>query len=143
MTESAHCGRQIHMTAHALRAVRNTALENSGIAFELWVVMEVLMETRDMNREKLIGRLAELGVHDRRSGAQAIDQLLERGLTTTSGRGTIELTAQGTALSEKVIATRSELRNRLYGGIPSEDIATTKRVLDMIRERAAAVGARA
>jgi DNA-binding MarR family transcriptional regulator len=142
VTESAHCGRQIHMTAHALRVVRNTALENSGIAFELWVVMEALMETRDMNREKLIGRLAALSVHGEASAAQAIDQLLERGLITTSDRGTIELTAQGKALSEKVIATRSELRNQLYGGIPSEDIATTNRVLDMIRDRATAVHAR-
>jgi DNA-binding MarR family transcriptional regulator len=129
------------MTAHALQAVRNTALENSGIAFEYWVVMEGLMETRDMNREKLIGQLAELSVHDRRSGARAIDQLLERGLITTSDRGIIELTAQGKALSEKVISTRSELRNQLYGGIPSEEIATTNRVLDMIRDRAMAVHA--
>jgi hypothetical protein len=29
MTESAHCGRQVHMTAHALRAVRNTAIERT------------------------------------------------------------------------------------------------------------------
>jgi hypothetical protein len=30
----------------------------------------------------------------------------------------------------------------LYGDIPNEDIATTNRVLDMIRERATAVHAR-
>jgi DNA-binding MarR family transcriptional regulator len=142
MTESAHCGRQIHMTAQVLRAVRNTALEENGIAFELWVVMEALTETRDMNREKLIGRLAELNVHDQASAAQAIEQLRERELITTSDRGTIELTAQGKALSDKVIATRSELRNQLYGGIPSEDIATTNRVLDVIRQRATAMDAR-
>jgi DNA-binding MarR family transcriptional regulator len=130
------------MTAHALRTVRNTALEKNGIAFELWVVMEALMETRDMNREKLIGRLAELSVHDQASAAQAIDQLRERRLITTTDRGIIELTAQGEALSNKVIATRSELRTQLYGGIPNEDIATTNRVLDTIRERAAAVHAR-
>jgi DNA-binding MarR family transcriptional regulator len=130
------------MTAHALRTVRNTALEKNGIAFELWVVMEALMETRDMNREKLIGRLAELSVHDQASAAQAIDQLNERRLMTTTDRGIIELTAQGEALSNKVIATRSELRTQLYGGIPNEDIATTNRVLETIRERAAAVHAR-
>jgi DNA-binding MarR family transcriptional regulator len=141
MTESAHCGRRIHMTAHALRAVRNTALENNGIAFELWVVMEALTEARDLNREKLIERLTDLSVHDQASGSQAIDQLRERGLITTSDRGTVTLTAQGEALSGKVIAARSELRNQLYGGIPSEDIATTNRVLDTIRQRATAIHA--
>jgi DNA-binding MarR family transcriptional regulator len=142
MTESAHCGRQIHMTAHALQAVRNTALEKNGIAFELWVVMEALAESRDMNREQLIGRLAELSVHDQASAAQAIDQLRERGLITTSDQGPIELAAQGETLSNKITSTRSELRNQLYGGIPSDDIVTTNRVLDLIRERATAVHAR-
>jgi DNA-binding MarR family transcriptional regulator len=141
MTESAHCGRQIHMTAHALQAVRNTALENNGVAFELWVVIEVLTEARDMNREKLIDRLSDLSVHDQASAGRAIDQLRERGLITTNDQGTIELTARGEALSGKVIATRSELRNQLYGGIPSEDIATTNRVLDTIRQRATAIHA--
>jgi hypothetical protein len=60
MTESAQCGRKIHMTADALRAVRNTALQKNGIAFELWVAMEALIEAPNVNRERLIGRLAEL-----------------------------------------------------------------------------------
>ncbi len=143
MTESANCGRQIHMAAHALRAVRNTGLEKNGIAFELWVVIEAMAETPGMNRERLIRRLAELTVHGEASAAHAIDELHERGLITTStdDLGTIELTTPGEALSEKVIATRSDLRNQLYGGIPPEDFATTKRVLDLIRERAAAVHA--
>lgn len=103
MTESAHCGRQIHLAAHALRAVRDTALENNGIAFELWVVMEVMAETAGMNRERLISRLAELAVHDRASAAQAIAKLHERGLITTTADelGTIVLSDKGKALSER------------------------------------------
>jgi Mn-dependent DtxR family transcriptional regulator len=81
-------------------------------------------------------------MHEEASAAQAIDQLCVRGLITASNQGTIELTTQGQTLSDAVIATRSALRNQLYGGIPSEDIATTNRVLDMIRERATAVHAR-
>jgi DNA-binding MarR family transcriptional regulator len=142
MTESAQCGRKIHMTADALRAVRNTALQKNGIAFELWVAMEALIEAPNVNRERLIGRLAELSVHDHASAAQAIDGLDAQGLITTSDQGTIELTTQGEALSENVIATRRELRNQLFGGIPSEDLATTNRVLDTIRQRAAAAHAR-
>jgi hypothetical protein len=140
MAEPASCGRQIHMTAHALRAVRNTALEKRGITFELWVVMETLADAPGMNREQLIGRLAELAVHDGASAADAIDQLHRRDLVTTNdSHGTIELTSQGMALSEQVVATRQRLRHKLYGDIPSEDVATTNRVLDLIRERADAL----
>ena len=144
MTESAHCGRQIHMAAHALRAVRNTALENNGIAFELWVVMEAMAETPGMNRQRLISRLAQLAVHDQASAAHAIDELRERGLITTTADdlATIELTDQGKALSQKVIAARNELRNQLYADITPEDFETTRRVLDLIRQRAAAIHAR-
>jgi DNA-binding MarR family transcriptional regulator len=124
------------MTAHALRAVRDTTLEKKGIAFKLWVVMEALAEARDVDRERLIGRLVELGVHDRRSATQAIDQLHERGLIASTDQDIIELTAQGTALSEDIVATRRQLRDQLYGSIPREDIATTNRVLDTISERA-------
>jgi DNA-binding MarR family transcriptional regulator len=140
MTEPASCGRQIHMTAHALRAVRNTALEEHGITFELWTVMEALAEAPDRNRGQLIGRLAKLAVHDSASAADAIDQLHRRDLVTTNdSHGTIELTSQGMALSEQVVATRQRLRHKLYGDIPSEDVATTNRVLDLIRERADAL----
>lgn len=37
MSESTQCGRKIHMAADALRAVRNSALNNNGIEFQLWV----------------------------------------------------------------------------------------------------------
>ena len=55
---------------------------------------------------------------------------------------TIELTDQGKALSQKVIAARNELRNQLYADITPEDFETTRRVLDLIRQRAAAIHAR-
>lgn len=143
MTESAHCGRQIHLAAHALRAVRGSGLEQNGITFELWVVLEAMAERPGMNREQLVRHLADLPVHDQASAGQAIDELHGRGLITTSTDepGAIELTTQGMALSEKVIATRGDLRNQLYGGIPPEDFATTKRVLDLITQRARAIHA--
>ena len=142
MTESTQCGWQIHMAANALRAVRNTALEKNGIAFELWVGMEAVAEIPGMTREKLIDRLTRMTVHDGASAAEAIDRLHRQRLITADDQGVIELTTRGKALADKVIATRSELRTQLYGGIPTDDIATTKRVLDTIRERAAAVHVR-
>lgn len=144
MTESASCGRQIHMAAHALRAVRGSGLEKNGITFELWVVMEVVAEAPGMEREQLIRRLVDLTVHDQASADQAVDALYRRGLLTTSADspGTIELTTHGKALSEKIISTRGELRNQLYGGISPEDFATTQRVLDLIAQRARAPQAR-
>lgn len=143
MTGSANCGRQIHMAAHALRAVRGSGLEKNGITFELWVVMEVIAETPGLNREQLIRRLAELTVHDQASADRAVDALLRQGLLATGadGPGTIELTAHGQALSEKVISTRGEMRKRLYDGISPEDFAITQRVLDLITQRARALHA--
>ena len=146
MTEPSpgNCGRQIHRAAHALRAVRNTELENNGITFELWVVMEALAETPGANRERLIHRLTELSVHDQASAERAINELHQRDLITTSTdeQGTIELTTQGAAFSEKVASARTELRAQLYGGIPTEDFATVTRVLELITRRAQAIHAK-
>jgi hypothetical protein len=93
-------------------------------------------EPREADRPARRARL-----HDRASAAEAIDGLDAQGLITTSDQGTIELTSQGKALSDNVIAVRHELRKKLYGNIPSEDIATTNRVLDTIQQRATAVQA--
>lgn len=49
------------------------------------------------------------------------------------------LSDKGKALSRKVIAARSELRHPLYRGITPDDFETTRRVLDLIRQRAAAM----
>ena len=105
MTKPAHCGRQIHMTAQALRAVRDTALEQNGITFDLWAAMEVLAETPGIDREKLIGRLAELRVHDHASAAKAIDELHDQELIYTGDQNTIELSTRGKALTDNVFAT--------------------------------------
>lgn len=86
MTKPAHCGRQIHMTAQALRAVRYTALEQNGITFDLWVAMEVLAETPGIDREKLIGRPAELRAHDHANAAKAIHELHDQGCSTRTIR---------------------------------------------------------
>lgn len=130
------------MTAQALQAVRETALDQNGISFDLWVAMDLLAETPDIDREKLIGRLAELRVHDHASAANAIDQLHDQELIYVGDQNAIELTTRGKALADNIIATRHTLRNQLYGGIPGADIATTIRVLDTIRERAMTVLAR-
>ncbi len=141
MTKPAHCGRQINITAQALRAVRYTALEQNGITFDLWVAMEVLAETPGIDREKLIGRPAELRAHDHANAAKAIHELHDQGCSTTDDQNTIEFSTRGNVLAYNVLATRHELRNQLYGGIPNPDIATTNRVLDTVMERAMTMSA--
>lgn len=143
MTGSANCGRQIHMAAHALRAVRKhwTREERDRVRTvggDRGHGRNARHEPREADPPTCRTNCAWRGKRrpsDRRTH--------ERGMITTStdDLGTIELTSPGEALFEKVIATRSDLRDQLYGGIPPEDFATTKRVLDLIRERAVAVHA--
>lgn len=140
---TAACGRQIHMAARALESVRNTALGEVGIAFPYWVVLEAVTEMPRADRKALIQRLVAMTVHDEEGAGRAIDELSDRGLlnTQTDDPGVVELTSQGRALADNVIAKRTGLRERLYGGISPEDIATTTRVLDLITERAGAIHA--
>ncbi|MGH3693943.1 MAG: MarR family winged helix-turn-helix transcriptional regulator [Pseudonocardiaceae bacterium] len=144
MTEPAtQCGRYIHLAAHAIRTVRNTALGKAGITFTQWAVMGAVVNASGANREQLIHALVELTVDDESSIARAIDELHERGLVTPSSdvADNLELTTQGQALFRQVSATRTGLRNQLYDGIAAEDLAITQRVLDLITERARVVRA--
>lgn len=139
MTESATpCGRHIHMAARALQSVRDTALEQAGIVFPNWVVLEAVTENPGMDRETLIRRLVDMPVHDDAGAGRAVSELHDSGLITTSADdlGVLAVTSTGQVLVDKVTATRTSLRQQLYGGIPPQDMSTTARVLELIAARA-------
>lgn len=139
MTESARmCGRHIHQAAHALHTVRTTALNEAGITFPQWKVLD---KAPGNNCDDLIHQLVELAVDDRVGIATAIDELRKQGLLNTDDQGNLELTSHGRALCQQVSATRADLQDQLYNGITADDLTTTRRVLDQITERAKAVGA--
>jgi DNA-binding MarR family transcriptional regulator len=135
------CGRNIHIAANALRAVRAAALGAHGLAFPQWAAMETITENPGVTHEQLIRKLVERSVDDEDGIAQAIDQLQRSGLITTATGDSdpIQLTAQGKVLANRVIAARTGLREQLYGGIDADEMATTIRVLDAITQRARAI----
>lgn len=141
MTEPARrCHRSIQLAANAIRTVRETALDNAGITFTQWHVLEAATEASGVEPEELTRKLIEMTVvHDGVEIARSIDQLRERGLVTVTTGGWVEATAQGRALSAKVSATRAGLNSQLFDGITAADLDITNRVLGMVIEQARAV----
>lgn len=66
------CGRSIHLAAHAIRTIRETALDRAGIPFTHW---QVLDKAPGHDRDELTHTLVELTVDDEAGVARAIDQL--------------------------------------------------------------------
>ncbi len=135
---SRHCGRSIHTAARAITTIRDAALNKAGIAFTQW---QVLDKAPGHHRDDLVHRLLGLGVDDESGIATALDELHQRGLLDTDHVGNLKLTAKGKVLSQQVSATRTNLHDHLYDGIPAPDLATTMRVLALVTDRARAMHA--
>lgn len=68
----------------------------------------------------------------------ALSELEAAGLATGAR---VEATGHGRELFARIAAATARAGDRLFEGIPADDIAATKRVLDRITERAVAVRA--
>jgi DNA-binding MarR family transcriptional regulator len=129
-------GRDINVAANATRAILTSVLHAEGLVFVQWAVLNNLPADENLTREELSGRLVALGVADSEAIAKAVDDLHASDLLATGEHGFLSLTEQGNAVVERVSATSTKLGDQLYDGMDAEDLATTKRVLETITDRA-------
>ena len=126
----------------ATRALFNIQLDRATLAFEQWVALRVLAAPGPARRATVRGNLAELLSIAPATVDELFDGLAARGLVREDGTGdaaTVDLTPQGRAAFNQVNDGGLATAAKLYGDMDSDDLATTKRVLAEITERAKAM----
>ena len=131
-------GRDINVAAAATRAVLTALLDEAGVTFDQFVALRLMTIGGPGGRDEVAGRDTAPGA-DVTAIRAAITELEAAGLAT--GDEPIEPTERGRELFERVSGESLRLGDRLFEGIPADDQVATKRVLDLITERAVAMRA--
>ncbi len=131
-------GQDINVAAAATRAILDTLLTGAGLSFAQFVALRAMAAGGPGTRDEVAGRINGPGAEPD-ALRRAVDDLVAAGLVTDTGQ--VEPTERGRDLFERITATSVRVGDRLFEGIPAEDQVVTKRVLDLITERARAAGA--
>jgi hypothetical protein len=137
-------GQDIGQAHHATRAVLERVLTAAGLGFKEWVVVNTLggndsgMTTDDVSARVGHGlKITEDAARIVLTGVQDRDLV-------TRPPGRLELTTAGALLFQRVTEAIAGITERLYGGLPAEELVIAHRLLATVTARAnAELGGRA
>lgn len=129
-------GIDIGQAERATRAVLDRLLAETETRFTTWVVLNTLATIGgSLDRAELRGRLV-VGLKIPEAEATAIvDTVASAGLAM-DGPDEVHLTDAGSALFQRIREGIAGITERLYGGLPKEDLQTAHRVLATVTARA-------
>jgi hypothetical protein len=134
-------GRIIVQAERATRAVLDAHLAKTDTAFMTWVPLNLIATEPETTIEPLAEQMATSLRIEQREARQAIDDLAHAGLVITTD--TVRLTERGRATHQGISVGLDELTNRLYDGLPHDDLLVARRVLETLTSRARAELAKA
>ena len=135
-TTAALNGQVIGQTQHAIQAVLDSVLVDTGTSFHQWVLIrQVALDGGSEARADLVDALTDGLKIETATAIGVLEQVVELGLADATD-DTVALTAAGTERYERIAAAGAAITVRLYGDLPPEDLETTRRVLTIVRERA-------
>jgi hypothetical protein len=128
-------GQDINLAARATRLLLVSGLDAIDTSFEDWVVINLVATGQVAGATELNERLSSgLGLDD--AGVDTLlDRLVAAHLVSRDGDG-LALTADGQRRWHQGQAIVGELVGWLYSGIDADELATTRRVLVEVTERA-------
>jgi hypothetical protein len=131
-------GQIIGMTHYATRALLDRVLRSVEMTFEQSVVLNLAASADPpMAREQIVSRATSgLKVSDDVAIA-ALDGLVASGLVSVGDE--VAITDAGADRQRLIRGEIDMITARLYGDLPSEDLATAGRVLTTVTERANAM----
>jgi hypothetical protein len=134
-------GRDIGVAERATRAVLETLLIETGTSFHQWIALNLVATNGfALDRNELVGQMTAGLRVDEQSVTATLDELmgLQLLVTTADAPVRVEATEAGRARYEDIQTQIDGIAQRLYGGLPAEDLATAHRVLATVTERARA-----
>ena len=129
-------GQVIGQTERATLALLDALLAETGTSFESWVTLNLLGTDGDVPTDVLVDQLVAGLRIDEPTARETVDEVRQAGL---AGDGAlVQLTADGRARYEHISSGINQIARRLYGDLPQEDLATARRVLETVADRARA-----
>jgi DNA-binding MarR family transcriptional regulator len=131
-------GQDIGQAAIATRAVLNRVLAGFDIAFEQSVILNLLGRNESpMTDDDLVARVVHGLKIAEPAAREVLATLLDRGLAErTEDGGQLALTSSGTERFEQITGAIGQITERLYGGLPPEELAVAHRMLTTVTARA-------
>jgi len=127
--------RNIGLAEHALRALLNRALRDTGLDHQRWVVLKLVADSASPTAlAMLVGQLRDFLKLDEATALTMVDDLRARGIFEAGDR--ISTTLRGRALYERLCDETGEISRQIYAGLDPDDLAATHRVLSAITARA-------
>ena len=134
-------GQDINLAARAVRDLLDVLLERTGLTFEQWLVVQALgPEANGLARQELVSDLSDRLRVEPTEVATTVSGLTHAGLLVDSPER-VRLTPSGQSAYDGVQSGIRRVTARLYRPFAPDDLATTRRVLREIIERAPVVGA--
>ena len=129
-------GQDIGQAHYATRALLERALTDAGIDFPQSVTLNLLGgNDSPMTSEDLRARLVH-GLKITEDDARAVEAGVRARSLVVGAEAGLVLTPAGSALFHQVAASIAEITEILYGGLPTEELITARRVLSTITARA-------
>jgi len=126
-------------TEKALNAILSKQLAGPGLTEPQWVTLTLTaMGGGSLDRDELIGRVAgALKVGDAEV-QERIDELIGGGLLEASGTELplIMITDAGQELHSRIRSTVTEITERMWGDLPTDELESAARVLSTVLQRA-------
>ncbi|MFK4222090.1 MarR family winged helix-turn-helix transcriptional regulator [Streptomyces sp. NPDC019890] len=132
-------GQVIGQAHYATRALLETVLAPTGTTFNQSVALNAVAGGGEaVEQSALVARMTGTLKIDESAVLATIGELAESRLLETLPGDTsrLRLTEAGRALNGRIRAAVAEITERLYGGMPAEDLQTAGRLLTLVTARA-------
>jgi DNA-binding MarR family transcriptional regulator len=134
-------GQDIGRAQKAIGAVLDRLLAETGTTFRSWVILNVLAANGPaLDQEELVGRVAVGLKIDELTVRADLAELASQGLISSAPSSATSpvsaLTPAGSTRVGQVQEGIAAITQRLYGGLPAEDLITARRVLAAVTDRA-------
>jgi hypothetical protein len=127
-------------TEKALNAILDRQLAGTGLTEPQWVTLTLTVTVANggtVDRDQLIGRVAgALKVSEAEAEAHIAELAAAQLVQAGGGEGSLTVTDAGQQLHGQIRSAVTEITQRLWGDLPSEDLATAGRVLTTVLARA-------
>jgi len=137
-TERTISGRDINLAAAAAKSLMTVLLDREELTFGQYIVLRTaVLGGETVTAETLLENSAGPAIGTVAELRPAIGLLTGRGLL--AGDDVLEATPAGRKLVERITADSTAAGDRLFEGFTAEELDTTKRVLNLVTERASEV----
>jgi DNA-binding MarR family transcriptional regulator len=127
----------IGRTEKSLDALLKRTLAGSGLSQPEYVALRVCSDRSGEQRADITAQLGAAFRKGEDHAAELVERLDSAGMINTDQAAAVELSPAGRELHDRLVAETDAIAARLWGDLPSADLAVAARVLSTVLRRTA------